>query len=377
MLTRCERPETVLMTTDTVGGIWTYALDLARALARSGTRTILATLGPGPSPGQRAAALAVPDLVLEVGDARLEWMDPTHDDIAGAGEWLLALERTYRPDVVHLNGFAQGALPFSAPVVVVAHSCIGSWWRAVHGEPPPARYREYLERLWRGLHGADAVVAPTAAFLADLDRLYGPLPGATTIPNGREPHGFFVGHKREMVFSAGRVWDEAKNVIALDRVAPDLPWPVVVAGDWRPPDGLSEPPNNLLCLDLVEPARLRQWFAEAPIFALPARYEPFGLAALEAALSGCALVLGDLATQREVWGDTALYVPPDDPKALCRTLHQLIADPEWRNSLAKHARLRAQALTADRMARRYLDLYAQLMAWCPTAEGPLAYAAQA
>ncbi len=32
---------------------------------------------------------------------------------------------------------------------------------------------------------------------------------------------------------------------------------------------------------------------------LPARYEPFGLSVLEAALSGCALVLGDIPSLRE------------------------------------------------------------------------------
>ena len=57
------------------------------------------------------------------------------------------------------------------------------------------------------------------------------------------------------------------------------------------------------------------WLRRATIFALPARYEPFGLSALEAGLAGCALVLGDIP-MREVWHDAAMFVPPEQPAAL-------------------------------------------------------------
>jgi glycosyltransferase involved in cell wall biosynthesis len=352
---------TVLMIADAIGGIWTYALDLARALERDGIRTVLATMGPHPSNTQRSAAEAVPGLILEVKGHPLEWMDVSASEIEQAGRWLLDLERAHRPDLIHLNGFAHAALPFTCPVLVAAHSCIGTWWPAVRGEAPPARYHHYIERVRRGLGAADAVVAPSRAYLDDLERVHGSLRNAVVIPNGRDPAGFGPGAKREMVFSAGRVWDEAKNVMALDAIAAGLPWPVVVAGDWRPAEGAGSPPETLLCLDLVEPDRLRQWYAEAAIFALPARYEPFGLAALEAALSGCALVLGDLASQREIWGDAALYVPPNDHTALRRTLERLICEPVVRQRMAEHAMRRAQRYTAGRMGRDYARLYHRLI----------------
>ena len=136
----------------------------------------------------------------------------------------------------------------------------------------------------------------------------------------------------------------------------------MVAGDWRPPSGAAVPPVNLLCLDLVEPERLRHWLGEAAIFALPARYEPFGLAPLEAALSGCALVLGDLPTLREVWGDAACYVRPDDLDGLRATLLELIRDPDHRRRMAARAGRRARRFTARRMAANYLALYRELLA---------------
>ena len=47
-------PRRVLMTADTVGGVWTYALDLSAGLGRSGIEVVLATMGRLPPPQQRA-----------------------------------------------------------------------------------------------------------------------------------------------------------------------------------------------------------------------------------------------------------------------------------------------------------------------------------
>jgi glycosyltransferase involved in cell wall biosynthesis len=102
---------------------------------------------------------------------------------------------------------------------------------------------------------------------------------------------------------------------------------------------------------------MASWLRRAGIYALPARYEPFGLSALEAALCGCALVLGDIASLREVWGDAALYVPPEDRDALCDTLARVIRSSTLREDLAARARLRARRFTPERMALGYLDLY--------------------
>jgi glycosyltransferase involved in cell wall biosynthesis len=100
--------------------------------------------------------------------------------------------------------------------------------------------------------------------------------------------------------------------------------------------------------------------AEAPIYALPARYEPFGLSVLEAALSGCALVLGDIASLREIWGPSALYVPPDDHPCLRATLRRLIEDPAAQIRLGAAARTRGLQFTTPRMTKAYLAAYATL-----------------
>jgi glycogen synthase len=370
-------PRLVLMTTDTLGGIWSYALDLAAGLAQAGTRTILASMGPAPSGAQRAAAAVVPGLILEVSTFRLEWLPGAEDEVRRAGNWLLQLEQRYAPDVVHLNGYAHAALPWSAPTIVVAHSCVLSWWRGVHGGRPPATWDAYARTIAAGLAAAGLVVAPTAAHLREIEAIYGWRPGARIIHNGADAALFRSEPKRDVIFSAGRVWDEAKNVRALDAVAPRLSWPVVVAGDWRPPTGGGEPPSNVLCLNLLERAQVRDWMASTSIYASPARYEPFGLGILEAALSGCALVLGDIPTLRELWSDAALFVPPDDHEALLAALTDLIERPALRDTFARAARARGLGYSLDLMTRGYLDAYADAVASRPLVAEPVAWPAVA
>jgi glycosyltransferase involved in cell wall biosynthesis len=245
---------------------------------------------------------------------------------------------------------------------MVAHSCVLSWWRAVKGEPAPAEWDRYREAVAEGLRAADLVVAPTLAMLRGLRDDHGPIAPSRVIPNGRDGSLYAPAAKEPTILSAGRLWDEAKNIEALASVAPSLPWPVYVAGDEAHPERGATPFDSVRPLGRLSPAELARWYARTSIYALPARYEPFGLSALEAALSGCALVLGDIPSLREVWGDAAAFVPPGDPRALRSALEGLIRDPTHRLRMAEAARRRALAYSADCMARAYRDAYRELLA---------------
>jgi glycosyltransferase involved in cell wall biosynthesis len=94
---------------------------------------------------------------------------------------------------------------------------------------------------------------------------------------------------------------------------------------------------------------------------LPARYEPFGLSILEAALSECALVLGDIPSLRENWEGAAMFVSPDDLPALESALHELIANPERRRDLQKRAGRRARNFDIGKTAEQYVKLYGLLV----------------
>jgi glycosyltransferase involved in cell wall biosynthesis len=351
------------MTTDTIGGVWTYALDLSRGLLDQGVEVILATMGLPVQPRQREAVESLgPGIRLCESQFKLEWMDDPWSDVAAAAEWLLALEREHCPDIIHLNGYAHAALPWKAPTVVAAHSCVFSWWRAVKKESPPPEWRSYHEAVCNGLRHADLVIAPSRAMLAQVARHYGLPVNARVIYNGRDGDARPPVEKEPFILSVGRLWDEAKNAAGLAGIAPRLSWPVRVAGHTRHPQGGDVFLPKVELLGYRSAAELRDDYSRASIYALPARYEPFGLSILEAALGGCALVLGDIASLREIWGSTALFVPPDDPDALHDAITDLIVNPARREAMANAARERAKSFTIGRMTSAYLRAYADLLA---------------
>lgn len=348
------------MTADTVGGVWTYSIELIRGLAEYGVEVALATMGALPTPEQRAEIEEIDNVDLYPSEFKLEWMDDPWEDVERAGKWLLRLENRLRPDIVHLNGYAHGALPWQAPVMIVGHSCVLSWWQAVKGEQAPSEWDHYRQEVAQGLHSVQLVVSPTRAMLNVLKQHYGPFTRTGVVPNCRRAELFSRGRKNPFIFTAGRVWDEAKNIAALAEIAPKLKWPVHVAGDEEHPNGGGSNHRGIRLLGRLAPQVMPYWFGHAAIYALPARYEPFGLSALEAGLAGCVLVLGDIPSLREVWGDAAVFVPPDDHDKLMAAINEIISDEQLRLELSSRARKRALYFTPERMAEGYVTLYREL-----------------
>ncbi|HVR97201.1 MAG TPA: glycosyltransferase family 1 protein, partial [Thermoanaerobaculia bacterium] len=94
-------PRKVLMTADTVGDVWTYALDLAYVLGERGVEVALATMGAPVNDLQREKAERIPRLKVFESNLKLEWMEDCWRDVERAGEWLLGLERRFCPDLIH------------------------------------------------------------------------------------------------------------------------------------------------------------------------------------------------------------------------------------------------------------------------------------
>jgi glycogen synthase len=359
-------PGRILMTADAVGGVWTYVLELARALGKYGIEVAVATMGPEPSSAQRLEAEALSNVDLFRSNYKLEWMQDSRNDVRAAGDWLLSLEKRLRPDVIHLNGYAHATLPWRSPKLVVGHSCLFSWWRACRAGEPPSEWNEYKSMVQRGLHAADLVVTPTQTMLKSLNENY---PGSINrkglvIANGLHVDSLTPTLKQKFILAAGRLWDEAKNMQTLAGVAWELPWAVCLAGEKESIDGgemkltLKE---NCYALGNLPRETLRHWYACASIYVLPARYEPFGLTVLEAALSGCALVLGGIESLKENWAQAAIFIDPADRIALRDKLLELTGNEVQRKRLGQLARERALQFTSTRMAEQYTDAYSELL----------------
>jgi glycogen synthase len=358
----------ILLTTDTVGGVWDHTVTLARELDAAGHEVLVAVVGEPRD--ERLAAL--PTGVQVVWRAyRLEWMQDCADDVRAAGEWLAGLAEVWSPDVVHLNQIAYAVHDFAAPVLVAVHSDVISWWPHVHGcEAPADDWAEYGRWLREGLRAADAVVTPTG-YQAGLVRRYYDMEVTRVVHNGiafgdDEP----APRAEPLVLSVGRLWDRGKGVDVLDEAAGllgvDAP-PIHVIGETTAPHGEVCSVRNVTGHGRVERAQVDEWMRRASIYVAPSRYEPFGLAPLEAALHGCALVLSDIGTFRELWDGCAEFFPSGDARALAQAIRRLSGDPQRRERLAKAARTRAmRRYTARRMAAEYIDLYQQMKrSWKP------------
>jgi glycogen synthase len=355
-------PRRILMTADCVGGVWNYSLDLAEALGRFGVQVGIATMGPRPSQSQKAEAARIANLRVFESDYKLEWMDSPWADVDAAGSWLLDLARDFSPDIVHLNGFSHADLAWNAPVVVVAHSCVRSWWKAVKSEPVPTRFAEYTKRVSSALRSASLLIAPTNAMLNAIEQHYDLNIPKKVIPNGRFRTVYFPTEKIDFILTAGRLWDEAKGLRFLERIAPELKWPIWAAGEKRHPCGSQEPFENIHGLGHLDTYKLAEYLSAASIYAAPALYEPFGLTVLEAALSGCALVLSDIPSFRENWSGSALLISIEESKEWCAALNKLSNDTLLRQRLARRAQERALELQPEKIGSRYFAAYGEVLA---------------
>jgi glycosyltransferase involved in cell wall biosynthesis len=350
----------VLMTTDAVGGVWTYALDLAEGFAQHGVRVTLAVLGPAPDAAQRAQAEAIPGLALVETDLDLDWTAPTPKALAAAAEGLRALVRDSGADLVHLNSPALAAgQVFDRPVVSVAHSCLATWWGGVRQAEMPEDFRWRTQRHWQGLLASDAVIAPSAAFADDTARTY-EIPRPFVVHNGRRAPAMFTWPRQRAACTAGRLWDDGKNIAVLDAAAARIDAPLLAAGPLRGPNGEERRLDHARALGSMSAQAVRRTFAQARIFASAALYEPFGLTVLEAAQARCALVLSDIPTFRELWDGAALFAPARDPLAFAEAIQSLLDDSDQADHLAQTAAARAQRYSVAAMVQGVLNVYGAL-----------------
>lgn len=344
-----DAPARVMLTTDTVGGVWHYCLELAHGFAARGAAVTIAVMGPPASESQRAEAGACGAALLQTA-LPLDWLASGPDELQAAARELASLAVRLDSDTVQLHtpAFAAGA-DWQVPVIAMAHSCVGTWWRAVRRNAVlPADLAWRAACVVRGLVASNAVIAPSQAFATALRETYGAQCTVLAIPNGRHTVPL-PRDPQPRALAAGRLWDEGKNIAVLDAAAAALEYPVRAAGPVHGPNGAHVVCHHLHLLGTLDDATLAREYAQASVFVSPARYEPFGLAVLEAAQAGVALVLSDIPTFRELWNGAAVFVPPDDSASLTMALRRLLESPRRCAALGEAAHARAAGYTAERM----------------------------
>ncbi len=357
------KPRRILMTVDAVGGVWRYSVDLAQALADAGTAVILAVLGPAPSDAQRAEVAAIPRVTLIDTGEPLDWLTDDAVAVQHAGATIAALATVHRADLIHVNQPAlAAALPGDLPLIVVAHGCVSTWWEAARpGTPLDPAFEWHRALAAQGLRRATRVVAPSESYARTVARTYGLREAPIAIHNGRAPTPVAPVRTRHIAFTAGRLWDEVKRTPLLDAAAGRLAAPLYAAGPTRAPHGASVPVEHLHLLGDLAPSGMAAMLATQPVFVSAASFEPFGLAVLEAAQAGCALILSDIDTFRELWDGAAVFVAGDDPAAWADAIAEVMGDATARTALGaaaadRGAHYTVQA-TADAMRALYADAF--------------------
>jgi len=335
-------------------------------------RVTLVSFGDIPLPEQTVWMENLHGLEYRPTAFRLDWMQDGEKDFADSSAYLAALVREIKPDLLHLNHICYGSLAVDIPKIVVAHGDLISWWMAVHGHPPKMSswllwYREIIRS---GLAHASTVVAPSEWMRHSLHRCYTRPQRDLVIYNGRNPIFFnpYVS-KDDSVLAVGRLLDAGKQVSLLTHHA--HPLPVCIVGTETPPEASSLPirtdvklATDVACVALRGPqteAQLRTLYSRASIFAATSRYEPFGMTALEAAFSRCAILANDIPSFREIWGDDAIYFAANDANSLASAIQRLSEQRDLCRDYANRAYRRArERFTAKRMIDDYLELYRNL-----------------
>jgi glycosyltransferase involved in cell wall biosynthesis len=291
----------------------------------------------------------------------LEWMSENARAFADAAPAVAKIAEEFEAELFLSSQYCFGALEINIPRVVIAHSDVLSWAEACrpNGIERSKWLDTYCDLVQTGLDGADAVVAPTQWMLDALGKNFRLPSDRRVIANGIAVQEEFSGGTRLLqAVTAGRLWDEAKNLTMLETV--DSPIPLLIAGEMQfESKSLGMEGTDVRLVGALDHNDLLKLFSESAIYICTSRYEPFGLAPLEAAMCGCAVLANDIPSLREVWEESALYFT--GVESLSSWLWRLSDHPWLLNEAREIAGSRAREFTAERMTEGYLKLFRSML----------------
>jgi len=362
-----------------IGGLGRHVHHLSTALAAAGHDVVVLSRRPsGTDPSTHPSSDEISEGVRVIAAAQ----DP-HEFTFGADmmAWTLAMghamirgglslkkprsNRAWRPDVVHAHDWlvahpAIGLAEFyDVPMVSTIHATeagrhsgwvYGALSRQVHA------IESWLVRE------SDSLITCSASMRDEITELFGPgLAEITVIRNGIDAARWPFAARRPRtgppkLLYVGRLEYEkgVHDVIAaLPRIRRTHPGTTLtIAGDGTQQDWLVEEARKHRVLKAtsfvgrVDHAELLRLLHRADAAVLPSHYEPFGLAALEAAAAGAPLVTSNIGGLGEavINGQTGLSCPPRDVTRLAAAVRAVLDNPDAAQRRARAARRR---ITSD------------------------------
>jgi glycosyltransferase involved in cell wall biosynthesis len=367
------------------GGVASVVGNLATCLERAGHRVVFVHPGPPDRRRRRTTTWGFTGYELNL---RSPFID-THP-VLGVIAFLLffpftmyqllAIARAHDVELVNVHYPIEAFVYFAVlrrlrPIRLVV---------SAHGAdlfPDGGRPRRYPVALRALMAAADALVAPSRAFLADCLTAF-PRAAAkgVAVHNGIDAEELqrvdetlaTARWQPYLLTIAAHNRKKALDVLlhAFARVGAAHPGlRLLLAGDGPLRAQYETLARSLGIADRVEflgwqgRPQVARLLRDCALFVLPSRSEPFGMVVAEAMACRKAVVASAVGGIGEIVesGRTGLLVEPDDPEALAGALRRVLEDEALRESLA-HAGWRRvrERFGRDRMGAGYVALYAAL-----------------
>ena len=294
---------------------------------------------------------------------------------------LPGLARRLGLEVLHVPSYRRMLWRRPCPLVATIHDLAPfrvqrkyDWKRMLYG-------RVVVKRLARR---QDAIIAPSQCTADDIERFFQvPPERVSVIWNGIDHSRFSPGDPGQAKAAAGRRWTldrpfflyvsrlehPAKNHVRLIqafetfRARTGSDWLLALGGsDWHGAEAIhataqaSRFGTDIRFLGFVDDASLPELYRAAEGFVYPSLFEGFGLPPVEAMACGCPVTSSDRGSLREVVGDAALILDPDDLQSMAEALTQLATRPDRRQQLRAAGLVNAQRFRWDRCAEATLDV---------------------
>ncbi|WP_370328246.1 glycosyltransferase family 4 protein [Euzebya sp.] len=354
------------------GGLGRHVEGLVGALAEAGADvTVLTPHSDEPEPDRhpRIRVLRAPAPAVALPADR--WLAGTLD--ANVAMAAAALRAGVVADVLHVHDWMAGhAARVLAPALGVGVvATVHATERGRHQGHLPPGYSAWIDAQERQLIALADRVVVCADHMADhVSRHLGAdLDVGEVIPNGVDVVRWGAARPRPAgplprVVFAGRLEHE-KGVDVLLAATEGLDCEVVVAGAGTQAPALRRSAHDRVRFEghLAQPA-LAALLRSAAVVVVPSRYEPFGLAALEAMAAGVPVVASAVGGLLDVVaGDAGVRVPPGDVRALRQAISAVLGDPDRAAALARTGQARAAAFSWARSADAHLAVYDAVRRW--------------
>lgn len=207
---------------------------------------------------------------------------------------------------------------------------------------PETKWHYPHDEIQRLVSMADMLIVNSELEASALSEVYGlPADRFHVVYNGVEetfferttPQAFAENYgldRRRYLLNVANV-EHRKNQLAFLRALKNYPdLCLVVAGHARDAEYLAEcravGDNQFVFLGPLEygSSMLKSAFAGAEAFVMPSTLETPSIAALEAAATGCKILVTSVGSTIEYFGDHAVYIDPDSPESILRGLARVL-----------------------------------------------------